>query len=74
MLLVVVGRELVPLPSRGTHPGRQDSMSIERTVSLNPGTIMSKTKLVMAFPRPHSPGRGDTGGSCSPHWIFEAGR
>lgn len=59
--------------TRGTQRGGEGSVSTERTVSLNPGMIMSKTSFAMACPCPHSLVRGDTGGSFSPHWISEAG-
>lgn len=58
MFLVKAGRELVPLPSRGAHRGRQGSVSIERTVSLNPGMIMSKTNLATGISLPLLPSEG----------------
>lgn len=58
MFLVEVGRELVPFPSRGTHRGRQGSVSIERTVSLNPGMIISKTNLAIGISLPSLPSEG----------------
>lgn len=55
MFLVEAGREL---PSRGAHCGRQGSVSIERTVSLNPGMIMSKTNLAIGISLPSLPNEG----------------